>query len=142
MVIQQTLDILNAQLKNFEKHCKKLLVRTSLIYLIILGMQGLPISGGENIFIPDDMLTLPESLKILNYATHLVGKWHLGAANKNHTPTARGFDTHFGYWNGYVGYFNQVLEETINSTTVNFPEHNLFMNEQSRNYFMCHFKNV
>lgn len=96
----------------------KQLIRDNFITVLISGMQGIPISGGENIFLPNNMLTLPESLKRFNYSTHLVGKWHLGASSKNHTPTARGFDTHFGYWNGFIGYFNHVLEERFNSTTV------------------------
>lgn len=69
-------------------------------------MQGIPITAGENRFLPQNLLTLPEALQSLGYTTHLIGKWHLGASYKNVTPTARGFDTHFGYWHGYIGYFN------------------------------------
>ncbi|KAI4454939.1 arylsulfatase [Holotrichia oblita] len=52
------------------------------------------------------MSTLPERLRELNYTSHLVGKWHLGSAYQNVTPTGRGFDSHYGYWNGYMGYFS------------------------------------
>lgn len=71
-------------------------------------MQGTPITAGEERHIPWDMPTLPERLKELNYSTHLVGKWHIGSAYRNATPTRRGFDSHYGYWNGYIGYFDHT----------------------------------
>lgn len=64
--------------------------------------------AGENRSIPMNMPTMPEQLKKLGYKTHLVGKWHLGAAYRRNTPTGRGFDTHFGYWNGFISYFGYV----------------------------------
>lgn len=75
-------------------------------YPIKLGLQGIPLNAGENRSLPQHTPTLAERLKELGYSNHLVGKWHLGAACKEHTPTKRGFDTHFGYWSGFVGYFN------------------------------------
>ncbi|CAG9815087.1 unnamed protein product [Phaedon cochleariae] len=88
-------------------------------YPIRSGLQGIPLDAGENRSLPLDMPTMPERLKGLGYRTHLVGKWHLGAACKEVTPTRRGFDTHFGYWNGYVGYFSYDISVAIN-TTMNF----------------------
>lgn len=67
-------------------------------------------SAGENRSIPYNMSTMPEKLKELGYKTHLVGKWHLGAGYRNVTPTARGFDSFFGYWNGYIGYYDYISE--------------------------------
>lgn len=84
----------------------------------------MPLSAGENKFIPLDMPILPEKLKELGYSTHLVGKWHLGAAYRNVTPTRRGFDSHFGYWNGYVGYFDY---DSINPQVI--------MNTQTQHVF-------
>ncbi|XP_076059063.1 arylsulfatase B-like [Oratosquilla oratoria] len=49
---------------------------------------------------------LPEILKDLGYSTHAVGKWHLGFCDWKYTPTERGFDTFFGYYNGAEGYFS------------------------------------
>jgi arylsulfatase B len=57
---------------------------------------------------------MPEIFKKLGYETHLVGKWHLGSAYRSSTPTNKGFDTHFGYWNGFLGYFDYLTD--FNST--------------------------
>ncbi|KAJ8943894.1 hypothetical protein NQ318_019502 [Aromia moschata] len=84
-------------------------------------MQGTPITAGENRYLPLDMHLLPERLKELGYRTHLVGKWHLGSALKRYTPSRRGFDSHFGYWHGWVGYFDYMIQQTLedNVTTYN-----------------------
>lgn len=78
-------------------------------YPIRLGFQGYPLALGVPKHIPKDVNTLPISLKKLGYSTHLIGKWHLGYAKKEHTPLGYGYDTHFGYWNGFMGYFNHTI---------------------------------
>ena len=45
----------------------------------------------------DDMVTLPEILRLhANYSTSMVGKWHLGHAQRKLTPIGRGFETFTG----------------------------------------------
>ncbi|CAD1471204.1 unnamed protein product, partial [Heterotrigona itama] len=80
-------------------------------YPIRTGMQGYPLKAGERRAIPLDNTLLPEYLRKLGYATHLVGKWHTGYYSDYHTPVYRGFDTFMGYYTGYITYFNHTIEQ-------------------------------
>ena len=44
-------------------------------------------------------------LKAAGYATHAIGKWHLGFCDERFTPTFRGYDSFFGYLNGAEDYW-------------------------------------
>ncbi|KAL1457253.1 hypothetical protein MTO96_043568 [Rhipicephalus appendiculatus] len=55
-----------------------------------------------------DFDLLPQWLKRQGYSTHMVGKWHLGYKTLEYTPTSRGFDSYFGYYNGEQFYFNHT----------------------------------
>ena len=46
---------------------------------------------------------LPERLKAQGYATAMFGKWHIGYTEGN-VPTARGFDTFYGFLDGAMAY--------------------------------------
>ena len=46
--------------------------------------------------LPLELPTLADQLRHLGYATHAIGKWHLGFYKKEYTPIYRGFDTFFG----------------------------------------------
>lgn len=83
------------------------------VYFFITGMQGYPLKAGEPRAIPLNNTLLPEYLRKLGYATHLVGKWHVGYYSDYHTPTRRGFDTFFGYYNGYISYFNHTIKQNV-----------------------------
>lgn len=86
--------------------------RTALMtgkYPFKLGMQGAPIAEGSPNSLPLKEKLLPQYLKDLGYATNLVGKWHLGYYKKGCTPTMRGFDSHFGYYNGWIRYNDSVV---------------------------------
>lgn len=63
------------------------------------GATGANGNGG----MPDEELTLAESLKGAGYRTHMVGKWHLGHAQDKYLPVNHGFDTWLGlpYSNDY-----------------------------------------
>ena len=75
----------------------------------ILGLQHMVIIAGMEDGLSLDEKLLPEYLKELGYATHLIGKQHLGHAREAYTPTFRGFDSHYGYWLGAHDYYDHFL---------------------------------
>src|SRR5262245_32122751 len=66
------------------------------------GHEFNPVGGKQGM--PVGQVTLADRLKMLGYATALIGKWHLGAAD-GMQPTARGFDEFFGFLGGAHTYF-------------------------------------
>ncbi|EFN75189.1 arylsulfatase B isoform X2 [Harpegnathos saltator] len=80
-------------------------------YPIHLGMQHEAIFPSEPRGLPLEEKLLPQYLKDMNYVTHIVGKWHLGYYKMEYTPLYRGFDTHFGYWNGLQDYYSHKTAE-------------------------------
>lgn len=78
-------------------------VHTGMHQDVIMGPQpyGLPLS--ERI--------LPQYVKDLGYATHIVGKWHQGFFTSEYTPLRRGFDSHVGYWCGHIDYYDHTSVE-------------------------------
>ncbi|XP_077553362.1 arylsulfatase B-like [Haemaphysalis longicornis] len=80
------------------------------MYPIHIGMQQLVIRPAEPWGLPLNVTLLPEYLGELGYETHLVGKWHLGYFSRNYTPTKRGFDTFYGFYNGGEDYYNHTRE--------------------------------
>eukprot|EP00730_Choanoeca_flexa_P018292 TRINITY_DN8887_c0_g1_i2.p1 TRINITY_DN8887_c0_g1~~TRINITY_DN8887_c0_g1_i2.p1 ORF type:complete len:511 (+),score=116.86 TRINITY_DN8887_c0_g1_i2:85-1617(+) len=58
--------------------------------------------------VPVEMTMLPAKLKTVGYATHHVGKWHLGQIKAGSVPGARGFDTSVGYLGGAEDHYNHT----------------------------------
>ncbi|XP_050416113.1 arylsulfatase B [Patella vulgata] len=73
------------------------------------GLQHLVILAFQPVCLPLNITILPQELKNLGYATHMVGKWHLGFCKWECTPTYRGFDSYFGYYNAREFYYNHTL---------------------------------
>lgn len=48
---------------------------------------------------------MPQVLKEAGYKTALIGKWHLGHADRKYWPRQRGFDYHYGAMIGELDYF-------------------------------------
>ena len=46
--------------------------------------------------LPLSVPTVADKLREAGYATHAVGKWHLGFYKADYTPLRRGFDSHYG----------------------------------------------
>ena len=91
------------ELTNYHVHSVCSPTRSALMtgqYSFKLGLQRTnpPIQPMTMEHLPYDAPTIAELLKKAGYRTHMLGKWHLGYASWNMTPTARGFDTHYGYY--------------------------------------------
>ncbi|XP_025088544.1 arylsulfatase B-like [Pomacea canaliculata] len=75
-------------------------------YAFRTGLQHIPIIHFKTMYLPSRFTLLPELLKRQGYATHVVGKWHLGFCNWRYTPRRRGFDSFLGYLGGQEGHYN------------------------------------
>lgn len=78
-------------------------------YPIRLGLQHGVIGTNTVYGLPLNETTLAQRLKDAGYSTHAVGKWHLGYYNWASTPTERGFDSWYGYYNGMEDYYNHEI---------------------------------
>jgi len=89
------------------------------------GLQHSYISPCQDNGLPIEMPTLANKLHDAGYATHMVGKWHIGNCEKRLTPLYRGFDSYFGkYLMSPLNVFtNDVLrwaQETTNDLASSF----------------------
>ncbi|XP_072047297.1 arylsulfatase B-like [Amphiura filiformis] len=75
-------------------------------YPIRMGLQHGNIRQADPNCLPLDETTLPDKLRDLGYATHAVGKWHLGFSSPKCLPTQRGFDSYLGLIIGSAGHYN------------------------------------
>ncbi|MEL7334831.1 MAG: sulfatase-like hydrolase/transferase, partial [Planctomycetota bacterium] len=64
------------------------------------GMQVGVVRPWADYGLPLNEQTLPKLLQTAGYRTAAIGKWHLGHAKPDYLPTARGFDHHYGCYNG------------------------------------------
>jgi arylsulfatase A-like enzyme len=76
-------------------------------YPMRLGLQTFVIFPSHTYGLPLDERTLPEALRDAGYETWMVGKWHLGHADKKFWPQNRGFDHFYGNVMGEVDYFTR-----------------------------------
>jgi arylsulfatase A-like enzyme len=76
-------------------------------YPMRYGLQSFVIFPGHRYGLPVDETTLPQALKQAGYTTAMVGKWHLGHADRKYWPQNRGFDHFYGNLVGEVDYFTK-----------------------------------
>ena len=73
--------------------------------------------------LPDSETTLAQTLKVCNYTTMCIGKWHLGSLPQ-FLPTNRGFDEYFGIpysndmWPSLLLHNTEVVEQPVNLDTL------------------------
>jgi arylsulfatase A-like enzyme len=76
-------------------------------YPMRYGLQTLVIFPSHTYGLPTDERTLAQALKDAGYQTDIVGKWHLGHADKKFWPQNRGFDHFYGNLVGEQDYFTK-----------------------------------
>jgi arylsulfatase A-like enzyme len=69
------------------------------------GLQTLVIPSSHTYGLPTDEWLLPQALEDAGYETAIVGKWHLGHADRKYWPRQRGFDHQYGPLIGEIDYF-------------------------------------
>ncbi|XP_069103674.1 arylsulfatase B-like isoform X2 [Argopecten irradians] len=79
------------------------------VYPFKAGLQHLVIAPPQATCAPTNRTFLSQYLKNLGYATHALGKWHLGLCKWECTPTYRGFDSFYGFYNGKETYYNRTI---------------------------------
>ncbi len=75
-----------------------------------------PVSGYAGI--PLKMTVIAEKMKEAGYATHQVGKWHMGFATPMNIPVGRGFDSSFGYLSAANDYYNETDDGPCNKVPI------------------------
>jgi arylsulfatase A-like enzyme len=76
------------------------------------GLQTLVIPSAGRYGLPTDERLLPQALGAAGYRTAIVGKWHLGHADRKYWPLQRGFDYQYGPLLGEIDYFTHSAHGT------------------------------
>ena len=75
-------------------------------YPLRYGLQTAVIPSAHTYGLPTDEWLLPQALKEAGYKTAIIGKWHLGHADRKYWPRQRGFDYQYGPLIGEIDYFS------------------------------------
>ena len=82
-------------------------------YPMRYGLQMGVIPSGASYGLDPSELTLPSALKTAGYHTSLVGKWHLGHADRKFWPCQRGFDSFYGALIGEIDHFKHTSHGVV-----------------------------
>lgn len=69
------------------------------------GLQTLVIPSAGTYGLATDEWLMPQALQAAGYRTAIIGKWHLGHADRKYWPRQRGFDYQYGPIIGEIDYF-------------------------------------
>ena len=76
------------------------------------GLQTAVIPSASKYGLATDEWLLPQMLKEAGYTTAIIGKWHLGHADRKYWPRQRGFDYQYGPVLGEIDYFTHAAHGT------------------------------
>lgn len=76
------------------------------------GLQTLVIPSAGRYGLSTEEWLLPQALRSAGYRTAIVGKWHLGHADRKYWPMQRGFDSQYGPLLGEIDYFTHSAHGT------------------------------
>ena len=85
------------------------------------GLQTIVIPSAGKYGLPTDEWLLPQALKEAGYTTAIVGKWHLGHADRKYWPRQRGFDYQYGPILGEIDYYTHSAHGTLDWYRNNEP---------------------
>jgi arylsulfatase A-like enzyme len=90
-------------------------------YPLRYGLQTGVILAGQTYGLPTDEWLLPQALKEAGYRTAIVGKWHLGHADRKYWPRQRGFDYQYGPMLGEIDYYTHAEHGVVDWYRDNKP---------------------
>jgi arylsulfatase A-like enzyme len=76
------------------------------------GLQTVVIPSAGTYGLATDEWLLPQALQEAGYKTAIVGKWHLGHAERKYWPLQRGFDYQYGPLLGEIDYYSHSAHGT------------------------------
>ncbi|MBN8999952.1 MAG: arylsulfatase, partial [Rhizobiales bacterium] len=82
-------------------------------YPLRYGLQSFVIIPEQTFGLPTDEKLLPQILKEAGYETAIIGKWHLGHADRAFWPRSRGFDYQYGMLIGEIDYYKHDVHGTL-----------------------------
>lgn len=82
-------------------------------YPLRYGLQTAVIPQGHTYGLATDEWLLPQALRDAGYDTAIIGKWHLGHADKKFWPRQRGFDYQYGPLIGEIDYFTHKVDGKV-----------------------------
>src|SRR5208283_2406728 len=90
-------------------------------YPLRYGLQMAVIPSAGKYGLATDEFLLPQALKQAGYETAIVGKWHLGHADRKYWPRQRGFDHQYGPLLGEIDYFTHEQHGVVDWFRDNEP---------------------